>query len=105
MTPRGRDRRPALHPALRDGAAERLGDVASARSPRAAITALNRGAAKGGFAHDTGEGGLTDHHLQGADIVWEIGTGYFGARTKDGGFDEQKFAEKAANAARQAASR
>jgi glutamate synthase domain-containing protein 2 len=63
----------------------------------AAITALNRGAAAGGFAHDTGEGGLTDHHLQGADIVWEIGTGYFGARTKDGGFDEQKFAEKAAN--------
>jgi glutamate synthase domain-containing protein 2 len=63
----------------------------------AAITALNRGAAAGGFAHDTGEGGLTDHHLQGADVVWEIGTGYFGARTRDGGFDEQKFAEKAAN--------
>jgi glutamate synthase domain-containing protein 2 len=49
-----------------------------------ALTALNRGAAKGGFAHDTGEGGLSPYHLQGGDIVWEIGTGYFGARTKDG---------------------
>jgi glutamate synthase domain-containing protein 2 len=47
----------------------------------AALTALNRGAAKGGFAHDTGEGGLTEYHLQGGDVVWEIGTGYFGART------------------------
>jgi glutamate synthase domain-containing protein 2 len=61
-----------------------------------AITALNRRAAAGGFAHDTGEGGLTDHHLQGGDIVWELGTGYFGARTKDGGFDEDQFREKAA---------
>jgi glutamate synthase domain-containing protein 2 len=60
-----------------------------------ALTALNRGAAAGGFAHDTGEGGLTQYHLQGADVVWEIGTGYFGARTSDGGFDEQTFAEKA----------
>ena len=62
-----------------------------------AITALNRGAAAGGFAHDTGEGGLTEHHLHGGDLVWEIGTGYFGARTRDGGFDEAKFAEKAAH--------
>ncbi len=62
-----------------------------------ALTALNRGAAKGGFAHDTGEGGLTEYHLNGADIVWEIGTGYFGARTKDGGFDREQFREKAAH--------
>jgi glutamate synthase domain-containing protein 2 len=61
----------------------------------AALTALNRGAAKGGFAHDTGEGGLTKYHLNGADVVWEIGTGYFGARTKDGGFDRDKFRDKA----------
>jgi glutamate synthase domain-containing protein 2 len=61
----------------------------------AALTALNRGAAKGGFAHDTGEGGLTKYHLQGGDVVWEIGTGYFGARTKDGGFDRAQFREKA----------
>jgi glutamate synthase domain-containing protein 2 len=62
-----------------------------------AITALNRGAAAGGFAHDTGEGGLTDHHLHGGDLVWEIGTGYFGCRTEDGGFDADTFREKAAH--------
>jgi glutamate synthase domain-containing protein 2 len=64
-----------------------------------ALTALNRGAAKGGFAHDTGEGGLTKYHLNGADVVWEIGTGYFGARTKDGGFDRDQFREKAGHEA------
>ena len=62
-----------------------------------ALTALNRGAAKGGFAHDTGEGGLTKYHLNGGDVVWEIGTGYFGARTKDGGFDREQFREKASH--------
>jgi glutamate synthase domain-containing protein 2 len=61
----------------------------------AALTALNQGAAAGGFAHDTGEGGLTRYHLNGADVVWELGTGYFGARTKDGGFDAEQFREKA----------
>ena len=64
----------------------------------AALTALNQGAARGGFAHDTGEGGLTKYHLNGADVVWEVGTGYFGARTKDGGFDPDQFREKAAHA-------
>ena len=61
-----------------------------------AIRALNRGAALGGFAHDTGEGGLSPYHLEhGGDIVWEIGTGYFGARTKDGDFDPATFSDKA----------
>jgi glutamate synthase domain-containing protein 2 len=65
-----------------------------------AILALNSGAARGGFAHDTGEGGLSEYHLRpGGDLVWEIGTGYFGCRTDDGGFDEAKFAAKAANPA------
>jgi glutamate synthase domain-containing protein 2 len=64
-----------------------------------ALTALNRGAAKGGFAHDTGEGGLSRYHLQGGDIVWEIGTGYFGARTKDGRFDAAEFRDKASHEA------
>ena len=63
----------------------------------AALTALNQGAAKGGFAHDTGEGGLTRYHLNGGDVVWELGTGYFGARTKDGGFDREQFRDKAAH--------
>ncbi len=61
-----------------------------------AIKALNKGAAMGGFAHDTGEGGLTEYHEEfGGDLVWEIGTGYFGCRTKDGDFDPDMFAAKA----------
>jgi glutamate synthase domain-containing protein 2 len=60
-----------------------------------ALTALNQAAAKGGFAHDTGEGGLSPYHLKGGDVVWELGTGYFGARAKDGGFDADEFREKA----------
>jgi glutamate synthase domain-containing protein 2 len=63
-----------------------------------AIRALNKGAALGGFAHDTGEGGLTPYHLAGgADLIWELGSGYFGARTADGRFDPGMFAEKAAD--------
>ncbi|MEU3316762.1 FMN-binding glutamate synthase family protein [Streptomyces sp. NPDC006662] len=63
-----------------------------------AVTALNTGARRGGFAHDTGEGGLSEYHLRpGGDLVWEIGTGYFGCRTGDGGFDAGQFAEKAAH--------
>jgi glutamate synthase domain-containing protein 2 len=63
-----------------------------------AIRALNGGAKLGGFAHDTGEGGLTTYHLQpGGDLIWEIGSGYFGARTKDGDFDPDAFAAKAAH--------
>lgn len=63
-----------------------------------AILALNKGAAAGGFAHDTGEGGLSEYHLRhGGDLVWEIGTGYFGCRTDDGGFDAAEFTDKAAH--------
>jgi len=62
-----------------------------------AIEALNRGAAKGGFAHDTGEGAISPYHRHGGDLVWEIGSGYFGCRTEDGGFDEAEFARKAAD--------
>lgn len=62
-----------------------------------AIEALNRGAALGGFAHDTGEGAISPAHRNGGDLVWELGSGYFGARTEDGGFDEAQFAEKAAD--------
>ncbi|MET8472599.1 FMN-binding glutamate synthase family protein [Streptomyces sp. NPDC006422] len=63
-----------------------------------AIRALNKGAALGGFAHDTGEGGLSEHHLaHGGDLIWEIGTGYFGCRTREGRFDRAEFADKAAH--------
>jgi len=61
-----------------------------------AIMALNKGAAAGGFYHDTGEGGLSRYHrAHGGDLVWEIGSGYFGCRTEDGGFDPAKFADTA----------
>ncbi|MFC8489937.1 FMN-binding glutamate synthase family protein [Streptomyces sp. NPDC057235] len=63
-----------------------------------AVLALNGGAAAGGFAQDTGEGGLSDHHLRpGGDLVWEVGTGYFGCRTEAGDFDPSRFADKAAH--------
>ncbi|MGI9280315.1 MAG: FMN-binding glutamate synthase family protein [Endozoicomonas sp.] len=60
-----------------------------------AIKAMNAGARRGGFAHNTGEGGLSRHHLaEGGDLVWQIGTGYFGCRTQEGSFDEEVFTEK-----------
>ncbi len=67
-----------------------------ALSPNA-IRALNLGARKGGFAHDTGEGGFSPYHAEhGGDIIWEIGSGYFGARNPDGSFSPERFAETAA---------
>jgi glutamate synthase domain-containing protein 2 len=57
-----------------------------------AIMALNAGAKIGNFAHNTGEGGLSPYHLQpGGDIIWQIGTGYFGARDKSGAFNDDAF--------------
>jgi glutamate synthase domain-containing protein 2 len=61
-----------------------------------AIMALNAGARKGNFYHNTGEGGLSPHHLKhGGDLVWQIGTAYFGCRNEAGGFDAQEFKKKA----------
>ncbi len=63
-----------------------------------AIRALNKGAKIGGFFHDTGEGGVSSYHREnGGDLVWELGSGYFGARGPDGNFDAVKFAEAAAD--------
>lgn len=63
-----------------------------------AIRALNEGARLGGFAHNTGEGGLSSYHLDGGgDIIWQLGTGYFGCRDEEGGFDAEKFAKNAAH--------
>ena len=62
----------------------------------AAVMALNRGAKEGGFAHNTGEGSISDWHLKyGGDLVWQIGTGYFGCRTSDGNFSPEMFEERA----------
>ncbi|NKB47554.1 MAG: FMN-binding glutamate synthase family protein [Legionellales bacterium] len=61
-----------------------------------AVRALNRGAKIGDFAQNTGEGGLSSHHLvEGGDIIWQIGTGYFGCRLPNGHFDAAQFTEKA----------
>jgi glutamate synthase domain-containing protein 2 len=61
-----------------------------------AIRALNKGAKMGGFAHDTGEGGISRYHREnGGDIIWEIGSGYFGCRNPDGTFSAERFAGQA----------
>ena len=58
----------------------------------AAIRALNEGARRGNFYHDTGEGSISPYHLEnGGDLVWEIGSGYFGCRDAEGKFDPEKF--------------
>lgn len=66
-----------------------------ALSPNA-VRALNGGARLGGFAHNTGEGGLSPYHQEeGGDLIWQIGTGYFGCRSAEGGFSADRFAENA----------
>lgn len=63
-----------------------------------AVRALNQGAEMGNFYHDTGEGSLSPYHLESkGDLVWEIGSGYFGCRTADGRFDPKQFQHKAIN--------
>jgi len=62
-----------------------------------AILALNGGAFMGNFAHNTGEGGISDHHTDPkGDLIWQIGTGYFGCRHHDGTFNDEAFAERSA---------
>ena len=66
-----------------------------ALSPNA-IRALNKGAGIGSFAHNTGEGGISPYHLEhGGDLIWQIGTGYFGCRTEDGKFNPEVFEKTA----------
>ena len=61
-----------------------------------AILALNKGDKLGGFVHDTGEGSISAHHrTHGDDLIWEIGSGYFGCRNDDGSFSEERFAANA----------
>jgi glutamate synthase domain-containing protein 2 len=61
-----------------------------------AILALNKGAKLGDFAHDTGEGSISEHHrVHGGDLIWEIGSGYFGCRNDDGSFNEERFTANA----------
>jgi len=60
-----------------------------------ATRALNRGAKLGGFAQNTGEGGLSPYHLEGGDLIWQVGTGYFGCRDARGDFSPDDFARRA----------
>ena len=61
-----------------------------------AILALNEGAKRGNFYHDTGEGSISRYHRErGGDLVWEVGSGYFGCRDEAGRFDEARFAANA----------
>ena len=61
-----------------------------------AISALNKGAQLGNFAHDTGEGSISPYHLEhGGDLIWELGSGYFGCRDENGAFDAERFAVQA----------
>ena len=61
-----------------------------------AILALNAGARRGGFAHDTGEGSISAHHrVHGGDLIWEVASGYFGCRNDDGSFNAEKFTTNA----------
>lgn len=63
-----------------------------------AIESLNRGAKRGGFAHDTGEGSISVHHrVGGGDLVYQVASGYFGCRNADGSFSGERFAEQAAD--------
>ena len=63
-----------------------------------AILALNTGARKGGFAHDTGEGSISRYHRQGGgDLIFQVASGYFGCRNEDGSFSPERFAELAAD--------
>src|SRR5690606_14572104 len=60
-----------------------------------AIMALNKGAEAGGFYHNSGEGSVSPYHQMGGDVVYQVGTGYFGCRSEDGNFDPDKFKQTA----------
>jgi glutamate synthase domain-containing protein 2 len=72
-----------------------IGAMSYGALSKTAITALNKGAKLGGFAHNTGEGGISSYHLQGGDLIWQIGTGYFGCRDADGNFNPISFRKNA----------
>lgn len=72
-----------------------IGAMSYGALSKTAITALNEGARLGGFAHNTGEGGVSDYHLKGGELIWQIGTGYFGCRSDNGRFNPIAFRKNA----------
>lgn len=79
--------------AFRPGSVVNISGMSFGSLSSAAVEALNRGSAMAGCLHNTGEGGVSDHHRHGGELIWQIGTGYFGCRAADGGFDLQKLKE------------
>lgn len=72
-----------------------IGAMSYGALSKTAIQALNEGARLGGFAQNTGEGGVSPYHLKGGDLIWQIGTGYFGCRNEKGDFDAELYKLKA----------
>jgi glutamate synthase domain-containing protein 2 len=68
-----------------------IGAMSYGALSKTAISALNEGAALEGFAHNTGEGGISNYHIRGGDLIWQIGTGYFGCRDAEGKFLPELF--------------
>lgn len=77
--------------AFRPGSVVNISGMSFGSLSSAAVEAMNRGAALCGCLHNTGEGGITPHHLHGGELIWQIGTGYFGCRSEDAGFDRDAF--------------
>ena len=78
---------------FRPASAVNISSMSYGSLSRVAVEALNRGAAIAGCTQGTGEGGISDYHRNGGDLVWQIGTGYFGCRDADGGFSLPRFVE------------
>lgn len=72
-----------------------IGAMSYGALSKTAIASLNKGAMIDNFAHNTGEGGISEYHLHGGDLIWQIGTGYFGCRNEDGSFSHTRFANNA----------
>lgn len=79
--------------AFRPGSLVNISGMSFGSLSWAAVEAMNRGAAIAGCLHNTGEGGVASHHLHGGDLIWQIGTGYFGCRSGGGGFSRERFLE------------
>ena len=75
-----------------------IGAMSYGALSKTAIASLNEGAMMGNFAHNTGEGGISEHHLHGGDLIWQIGTGYFGCRDANGRFNAITFKRNASRA-------
>jgi glutamate synthase domain-containing protein 2 len=72
-----------------------IGAMSYGALSKTAIVSLNEGASIGRFAHNTGEGGISEYHLRGGDLIWQIGTGYFGCRDASGKFSAMAFRKNA----------